>query len=62
MSCAAIFTASVIAPIQIFADAERLGELEIGRGAVYWCGRNRRSAKRINWSRFADYLDDIAYR
>jgi len=43
--------------LKIFADSEKLGELEIGRGAVYWWGRNRRRAKRLSWSRFAEYLE-----
>ena len=39
----------------------KLGELEIGRGAVYWWGRSRKTAKRISWSRVAEHLDEIAY-
>lgn len=46
----------------LFAGGEKLGELEVGRGAVYWWGRNRRTAKRMSWSRFAAYMDEIAYR
>jgi hypothetical protein len=47
--------------LQIFADDEKLGELEIGRGAVYWSGRNRKTAKRLDWTRLAAYLDKLAY-
>ena len=37
-----------------------LGELEIGRGALYWTGRNRQKSKRISWTRFAEMMDELA--
>jgi hypothetical protein len=38
----------------------KLGELEIGRGALYWTGRSRKKAVRISWSRFAEMMDELA--
>ena len=45
----------------LFADRQKLGELLIGRGSLYWYGRNRQKRKRIDWSRFADMMDELAY-
>ena len=38
----------------------KLGELEIGRGALYWTGKSRKKAVRISWTRFAEMMDDLA--
>ena len=47
--------------LEVFADKEKLGELEVGRGSIYWRGANRQSSKRIDWSRFAEMMDELAY-
>jgi hypothetical protein len=47
--------------LEIFAEGEKLGALEIGRGALYWAGGRRKSSKRIDWSRFAELMDELAY-
>ena len=47
--------------LEIYADDVRLGDLTIGRGALYWHGANRRSKKRIGWSQFAKMMDQLAY-
>lgn len=47
--------------LEIFAQKEKLGELEVGRGAIYWYGANRQKSKRINWSKFAKMMDELAY-
>ena len=39
---------------------EKLGELEIGRGALDWTGRNRKTDVRISWTRFAEMRDELA--
>lgn len=46
--------------LEVFAGGERLGELTIGAGSVTWRGRNRRTSKRIGWSKFAEMMDDLA--
>jgi hypothetical protein len=47
--------------LQLYADQLKIGELEIGRGAMYWYGRHRHKRKRIDWTRFADMMDELAY-
>ncbi len=47
--------------LQIYANDEKIGELEIGRGSLYWYGRNRHRSKRIDWSQFAGMMDGLAY-
>jgi hypothetical protein len=45
--------------LELAARGQKLGRLEIGRGALYWTGRNRRTRKRISWSKFADMMDGL---
>ena len=47
--------------LQIFAQKEKLGEIQIGRGSIYWWGANRQKNKRIDWSKFARMMDELAY-
>lgn len=47
--------------LRLYASKRKIGELIIGRGSLYWFGRNRHRAKRIRWSRFAAMMDDLAY-
>lgn len=47
--------------LQIYANKEKIGELEIGRGSLYWQGRKKQRSKRLDWSRFADMMDELAY-
>ncbi len=47
--------------LEIFADREKKGSLEIGRGALYWTGSGRKRSKRVSWTRFADLMNDLAY-
>ena len=47
--------------LQIYADREKIGELEIGRGSLYWYGRHKQKSKRIDWSKFAQMMDRLAY-
>jgi hypothetical protein len=47
--------------LEIFASKEKIGELEVGRGAIYWFGANRQKSKRIDWTRFAEMMDELAY-
>jgi len=47
--------------LQIYAHEEKIGELEVGRGSLYWYGRSRHKSKRINWTRFAEMMDQLAY-
>ena len=47
--------------LDVSAAGERIGKLEIGRGAVYWTGRHRKKKVRMSWSWFAKKMDQIAY-
>jgi hypothetical protein len=47
--------------LQVYAKGEKVGELQIGRGSLYWWGRNRQIHKRISWSRFTKMMDELAY-
>jgi hypothetical protein len=47
--------------LQIYANHEKIGELEVGRGSLYWYGRSRHKRKRINWTKFAEMMDRLAY-
>ena len=47
--------------LEIFASGKKLGEIEVGRGSIYWWGANRQRSKRIDWTRFAEMMDQLAY-
>jgi hypothetical protein len=47
--------------LQIYRKDVKLGELQIGRGSLFWAGARRQSAKRIHWGRFAEMMDRLAY-
>lgn len=47
--------------LTIRADRTKLGEVTIGRGAIFWVGRKRKSSKRLSWTRFAEKMDELAY-
>lgn len=47
--------------LEVFVRREKLGELEVGRGSIYWRGANRHLRKRIDWTRFAEMMDGLAY-
>ena len=45
--------------LKIEAHEEKLGTLEIGRGALYWTGSHRKKAVRIAWTRFAEEMNKL---
>jgi hypothetical protein len=47
--------------LTIKSRGEQLGEIEIGRGSLYWRGVNRQRAKRVDWTRFAAMMNTLAY-
>lgn len=47
--------------VEIMGRGEKIGELEIGRGSLYWRGGKRQIRKRLRWPRFAELMDDLAY-
>jgi hypothetical protein len=47
--------------LEVYANDEKIGQLEVGRGSLYWSGGKRKRSKRIDWSVFAAMMDDLAY-
>lgn len=47
--------------LEIYANERKIGELMIGRGSLSWYGRGRQKGKRIDWSKFAEMMDYLAY-
>ena len=47
--------------LEISARGEKIGELEIGRGSLYWKGGRRQTRKRLPWPKFAELMDRLAY-
>ena len=47
--------------LQIFAHKEKIGEIELGRGSLFWRGGKRKTRKQIDWTRFAEMMDGLAY-
>ncbi len=47
--------------LEIYASRQKIGELIIGRGSLFWYGRNRQKRKRIPWTSFAEMMDRLAY-
>ena len=43
--------------LELFADAEKLGRLVIGRGSLTWFGANWKRGRRFTWSTFAAVMD-----
>jgi len=47
--------------LQIYVRHRKVGELQVGRGSLYWWGKHRQTSKRINWSRFTAMMNQLAY-
>jgi hypothetical protein len=47
--------------LEILERGEKIGELEIGRGSLFWRGGRRQTRKRLGWARFAELMDSLAY-
>jgi hypothetical protein len=47
--------------LEISAAGEKIGQLEIGRGGLFWWGGRRQKSKRLSWTRFAEIMDRLAY-
>jgi hypothetical protein len=47
--------------LRLYAHGATTGELKVGRGSLFWYGRNKQKGKRISWSKFADMMDRLAY-
>ena len=47
--------------LRVYSGGQKVGELQVGRGSLYWWGKHKQTAKRINWSRFTDMMNRLAY-
>jgi hypothetical protein len=47
--------------LEIFYGKEKLGELQVGKGSLYWWGAHRTNFKRVHWQKFAEMMDRLAY-
>ena len=45
----------------VHRDEQKLGELDIGRGAIYWRGGNKQKWERVDWTRFAEMMNGLTY-
>lgn len=48
--------------LEIYSRGIKVGELQVGRGSLYWWGKHRQKFKRVNWGEFAEKMDELAYR
>jgi hypothetical protein len=47
--------------LEIYARDEKIGQIELGRGSLFWRGGKRHSRKRVSWTKFAAMMDSLAY-
>jgi hypothetical protein len=48
--------------LEVFAEGEKLGEVEIGHGSFGWRkGRGKSGFRRVDWTTFANWLNDKLY-
>jgi hypothetical protein len=47
--------------LEISAAGEKIGQLDIGRGGLFWWGGRRQRRKRLTWTRFAEIMNERAY-
>jgi hypothetical protein len=45
--------------LQIYARKEKLGELQVGRGSLYWWSAHKQKTRRVSWARFAEMMDEL---
>ena len=48
--------------LQIYNREGKLGELQIGRGSLRWWSAHSATEHRVGWARFAQLVDERAYR
>lgn len=47
--------------LEVFKHREKLGELQIRRGSIFWWGAKHQKPKRLRWDRVADAFNELAY-
>ncbi|GIW42266.1 MAG: hypothetical protein KatS3mg076_2843 [Candidatus Binatia bacterium] len=44
--------------IEVYRDEEKIGELGLGQGSIWWYGRKWKHPKRFSWSKFAQLMSE----
>jgi hypothetical protein len=44
--------------VAVRSDGELLGRIRISRGSIDWIPAQKRSARRLSWTRFADLMEE----
>jgi len=47
--------------LRIYSRGRKVGELQVGRGSLYWWGKYKQTSKRVNWSKFTEMMNHLAY-
>lgn len=47
--------------LRIYSRKRKVGELQVGRGSLYWWGKYKQTPKRVNWSKFTEMMNRLAY-
>lgn len=47
--------------LEIYSEEEKIGTMVIGRGSLFWRGGKRQKRIQIDWTRFAQIMDMMAY-
>lgn len=47
--------------LEIYSKDEKLGELHVGRGSLFWWGAHSPMRRRLRWSDFAEKMNELAY-
>jgi hypothetical protein len=47
--------------LMIYAENEKIGELTIGQGSLFWRGGKRVKRERIDWTSFAEMMNERVY-
>ncbi len=47
--------------LQIASRGEKLGEIHVGRGSLFWWGASRKTRRRVRWSEFTEMMNQLAY-
>lgn len=47
--------------LDLYANAKKIGNLEVGQGSFFWTGAGRKKSKPIDWSTFAAMMNHLAY-
>ena len=47
--------------LKIYREGEQIGTLIIGRGSLFWRGGKRQKVKQIDWTSFAEMMNEKVY-